>query len=129
MESDILQTLIEIRNILYVLTAILGVTCLAWVIHWAVNIKANFSKAWEDDFITLADKYFKQADYEKLLTHCNVKLSDHPNHSNATWWLARTKQEMGEHDEADKLFLRFLELQPDLKESHVDPYLMKLSNE
>lgn len=128
MESDILQTLNEIRDVLYALTIILAITFLIWIINWVGNIKANFTKVWEDDFITLADKYFERANFEKLTRHCNEKLSTHPNHSNAIWWLARTKQETGELDEANKLFQRFLELQPDLKESHVEPYIKKSGN-
>ncbi|MCP4430233.1 MAG: hypothetical protein GY806_04570 [Gammaproteobacteria bacterium] len=75
MDPEILQTLQQIRNALYLLTAISGVTFLVWVIHWIGNIKVNFKQAWEDDFINLVDKYFERADFEKLAKHCNQKLA------------------------------------------------------
>ena len=129
MEQEILQTLQEIRGILYALTVIVSFIMLVWVANWISNIIANFKKAWENDFITRADKYFASANYEKLTEYCKEKLIKYPNHSNATWWLARAKQEMGEVNEAKVLFEKLLELEPSWKESHIEPYLRNTTKE
>lgn len=129
METEILQTLQEIRGILYVLTAIMSLVMLVWVANWVSNIIANFKQAWESDFTNRADKYFESAEFDKLAQHCQEKLAKHPNHSNATWWLARAKLETGSSSEARKLFERLLELEPNWKETHIEPYLDKLPSE
>ena len=129
MESEILNTLQEIRDVLYVIAVIFGLTFLVWVINWIANIMANFRKGLEADFLNQADKYFERADFENLINHCNAKLSDHPNHSHAIWWLARAKLLIGERTEAKDLLQRLTELQPSWKESHIDPYLKDLGSE
>ncbi|MBW9274772.1 MAG: tetratricopeptide repeat protein [Candidatus Thiodiazotropha sp. (ex. Lucinisca nassula)] len=126
MEIEILQTLQEIRGILYALTAIVSLVMLVWMANWISNIIANFKKALENDFINRADKYYKSAEFDKLAEHCQEKLAKYPNHSNATWWLARAKLETGSSSEARKLFKRLLELEPNWKETHIEPYLDKL---
>ena len=128
MEKEVLQTLQEIRGILYVLTVIVSLVMLVWVANWVCNIVANLKKAWENDFITRADKYFKSAEFDKLTEHCQEKLAKYPNHSNATWWLAKAKLETGNNSEARKLFERLLELEPSWNETHIEPYLNKLSS-
>ncbi len=127
MEQELLNTLREIRGILFVLTAVMIFVSLIWAVNWASNIAANFKKAWEHNFINQANKYFEIADFENLVVHCEEKLKNYPNHTNATWWLARAKQEMGKELEARMLFERLLELEPSWKDSHIEPYLKKLS--
>lgn len=129
MEQNILNTLQEIRGLLYVLIIMLGFVMLIWVINWISNIKRNFKNAWENDFIQLADKYFENGNYTKLIEHCKNKLEAYPNHSNATWWLARAELEVGNVSNAKTLFEKVLKLEPSWKETHIDPYLEKLSSE
>ena len=126
MEKEILQTLQEIRGILYVLTVIVSLVMLVWAANWIMNIVANVKQAYKNDFINRADKYFERADLEKLTEHCEEKLSDYPNHSDATWWLAREKLETGMESEAKVLFDRLLELEPSWRESHIEPYLTRI---
>ncbi|MEW8229382.1 MAG: hypothetical protein AB2745_03595 [Candidatus Thiodiazotropha endolucinida] len=128
MDKEILQTLHEIRGILLVLTSLVSVVLLVWVVHLISNILANFKKAWENSFITTADKYFEKAEFEKLTVHCEKKLIKYPNHSNAIWWLARAKQESGNVSEANALFKRLYELEPSWRETHIVPYTKKLTN-
>ena len=127
MEQQILNTLNEIRAILFVLTVVMIFVSLIWAVNWGSNIFANFKKAWENDFITRANKYFESANFESLVTHCEEKLKKYPNHTNAIWWLARAKQGMGKSLEAKALFEQLLELEPSWKDSHIEPYLKKLS--
>jgi len=129
METETLQLLQEIRNALYVLTAIAGLSFVVWLILAISRIKANITKAMDDEFHNQATKYFEVADFTKLTKHCNDQLSSHPNHIYAIWWLARTKFEIGEASEAKTLFQRVLELAPSWKETEVDPYLEKLGND
>jgi tetratricopeptide (TPR) repeat protein len=128
MENEILHTLQEIRSILYVLTVIVSLVMLVWVTNWVGNIVANFKKAWENYFITRADKYFESGELDKLTEHCHDKLAKYPNHSNATWWLAKAKLETGNNSEARNLFERLLELEPSWNETHIEPYLKRLSS-
>jgi len=128
MEQEILQTLQEIRVILYILLIVVSVGMLVWIVHWISNIAANFQSAWENDFITQADKYFESANFDKLIEHCQDKLNKFPNHSNATYWLARAKLELGDSAESKALFQRLLELEPSWRDSHIEPYLKKLSS-
>ena len=123
MENEVLQTLKEIRGILYILTVITGISMFVWLVHWARNIFISFKKEWERVFITQAENYFEKADYDKLIEHCGEKLRRYPNHSNAIWWLARVKQETGKELEAKKLFEKLLLLEPSWKENHIDPYI------
>jgi len=127
MGNEILHTLEEIRGILFVLTLIVSIVMLFWVTNWIINIVFNFKKAWESNFKKQADKYFESANFAKLVEHCEDKLRKYPNHSTATWWLARANQELGKESEAKALFEKLLELQPNWKETHIEPYLKKLS--
>jgi len=128
METETLQTLLEIRNALYVLTAFASFAFIVWLIYAFSRIKANLKKAMDDDFTHQANKYFEVADFEKLAQHCNEQLTSHPNHIYALWWLARTKLEIGKVSEAKALFRRVHELAPSWKETHIDPYLEKLNS-
>jgi hypothetical protein len=76
-----------------------------WAVNWIAHIIANFKNAWENDFINRAGKYFESTDYERLEGHCQDKLAKYPNHSHATWWLARVKLETGKSSEV-KNFLK-----------------------
>ena len=116
---------------LFVLSAMMIVVSLIWAVNWSSNIFANFKRAWEDSFISKANSYFESADYERVVAHCEEKLRKSPNHTNAIWWLARAKQEMGKPLEAKTLFEKLLELEPspNWRSSHVDPYLKKISGE
>jgi cytochrome c-type biogenesis protein CcmH/NrfG len=129
MEQEILNTLREIRGILFVLAAVMILVALVWAVNWGGNIVVNFKKAWENDFRDRANKYFESADFDRLVEHCEEKLKGCPNHTHATWWLARAKQEMGKGLEAKALFERLVELEPSWKETHIEPYLKKLSSE
>ena len=117
MEQEILKILQEIHGLLIGLISMLGFVMLIWVINWISNINKNFKKAWENDFIELADKYFESGNYSKLIDHCKSKLELHPNHSNATWWLARTELELGNLSKAKSLFEKVLELEPSWRET------------
>ena len=129
MEQDILNTLQEIRSLIYVLIIMLGFVMLIWVINWISNIKRNFKKAWENDFINLADGYFESGDYTKLIAHCKDKLEKYPNHPTATWWLAKAELEIGNNAAAKELFEKVLELEPSWKDTHIEPFLKRISSE
>ena len=113
------------------LSTVMIVVSLIWAVNWASNVLANFKRAWEGNFINRANSYFESADYERLVAYCEEKLNKYPNHTNAIWWLARAKQEMGKSLEAKSLFEKLLELEPSpsWKSSHIEPYLKKLSRE
>jgi len=129
MEHEILETLQDIRGMLYVLIAITSFTMFVWVFNWLTNIFANFKSGLDNAFIKQADSYFISANFNELVEWCEGELKKHPNHVNATWWLARAKKELGEVEEARALFERLLELEPSWKETHIDPYLKNLGNE
>jgi tetratricopeptide (TPR) repeat protein len=129
MEQEILNTLKEIRGILFLLSAVMVFVSLVWAANWGSNIFANFKNAWENNFIKQANKYFESADFDRLVEYCEEKLKKYPNHTHATWWLARAKQEMGKGIEAKILFERLMELAPSWKDSYIEPYLKKLSSE
>lgn len=129
MEQEILHTLKEIRGILYVLLIMVGFALFVWVVGGIKNILIGFKQAWENDFILRADELFESAEFEKLTKHCEKKLTKYPNHSIATWWLARAKQEMGDESGAKALFERVLVFEPTWKETHIEPYLNKLTAE
>ena len=126
MDQQILQTLQEIRGILTVLVVMVGVLFALWVVNWISNIVAQFKSAWENDFINRASKYFESGELDKLNKHCSDKLRKFPNHSKALWWLARSKMEAREREEAVTLFERLLILEPSWKEDTIDPYLNHL---
>lgn len=129
MDSEILKTLQEIRDIVHVVAWVVTFCALVWAANWASSIVANFKKTWENDFFNRADKYFQSANYEKLIEHCEEKLRKYPNHSNATWWLARANKGLGNQPESKALFEKLLELEPSWKETHIEPYLKSMSSE
>ena len=129
MDGEILETLLEIRNALYVL---IGFVCVVYFIrlaHWLRHRKNHQDQTINHNFIATADRLFASGDFDSLITHCSSKLSQSPNHSYATWWLARAKLELGMKDEAKQLFVKALELRPSWKETHIDIYLSKLNDE
>ncbi len=127
MDIEILQTLKEIRGILYALSAFISVALFVLIIRWIGNIVTSFKSAWENDFVNRANNHFQRNELANLDQLCQEKLQKYPNHSTAVWWLARSKLEQGNSVEASELFKRLVELEPTWKESHVEPYLKKLS--
>jgi len=129
MEQEILSALKNIRFLLYVFITLFGIFTFLWVINGVSAIRKNFGNAKEDTFIDEADKYFESANYKKLVKLCKEKLEKYPNHSNATWWLARAYLELGNKSEAKMLLEKILELEPRWEKSLTEPYLNKISNE
>lgn len=129
METEILHTLQEIRGMLYLLLVIVC-TCVALRVIYSINnVITGFKIAWDKNFIGQAGKMFERAQFEKLVEYCKKKLIKYPNHASAIWWLARAKLELGKQSEAQSLFERVLEIEPSWKETHINPYLKKISNE
>lgn len=122
MESEILKTLHEIRAILFVLTAFVGLSVLIKVGQTLSVIYKNYREAvkqcWDND----AEDLYKKGDYDALVTHCDDKLKDFPNDSWATLWLARAKRAQNKPDEAIALFEKVSKLEPTWKEDYIDPY-------
>ena len=129
MENEILQILQEIRGILLFIAAMVGVITFIWFANWVQRIITEFRTAKESAFINTANAYFKRARYEKLATYCEEALKEHPNHSNAIWWLARAKMEKGEANQARKLFERLSQLEPQWQKEQIAPYLERMSDE
>ncbi len=122
MESEVLQTLKEIRGILFFMVVIFGV----FVFFLALGIiqiiikryKQNLSNRWEN----IAGNLFNKAKYSELIVHCNTRLSGFPNDVNAVWWLAKSYKELGDYEDAKLLFIKVGELEPSWKPAYVDPY-------
>ncbi len=128
MDQEMLQTLQEIRGLLYVLVAVVAASVIVGIINRISNIVSNIKNVFKNSFIEQADKYFENAEIEQLIKYCEEKLKKHPNHSNAIWWMAKAKQESGDEIEAKALLERLLQIEPTWKETHIEPYLNKLNS-
>jgi len=124
MESQILQTLEEIRGILFVIAMLLGIGVLSWVLKSISVVVNQFKYAWSQRWKDNANDLYSKGEYEKLVEHCNDRLNEMPNDAHAVWWLARSYIELEDYEEAKKLFIKVGQIEPSWKSEYVDPYLI-----
>ena len=123
MSQEILQTLQEIRGLLYIFLYAGGFLLFIFIAKIIANTVIRIKQAFESAFVNEADKLMKMGKLPELIKHCEEKLKEYPNHSNAIWWLGKAKHEIGQKNEAKLLFERLLVLEPSWKNGYIDPYL------
>jgi len=123
MEAEILQTLREIKSILYVIGLIISIAVVFKVFEFITSIIKNFKKAIKEVWRNEANEYFDKGEYDSLISHCEKRIETYPNDVTAIWWLARAHLENGNREKADEYFEKVTNIEPSWKEEHVLPYL------
>ena len=122
MEAQILQTLEEIRAVLFGIAAFAAVGVLFWIIRSVSIIVNQFDDKWRRKWRDDGEKYFERGEYDKLEKHCEEWLEKRPNSAMALWWLARVNFDRGDLAASRVFFERLLAVEPSWKEGSVDPY-------
>ena len=123
MDTEILQTLHEIRGLLFAITIIAGIGIAVWVLRAGTQIAANLRSVVDAGWQRTATALFEKKQYEALSSYCQTRLREAPNNALALWWLGRACRELGQHELAQQHFRRALEIYPTWKSS-IDPYLV-----
>ena len=122
MDAEILQTLHEIRGLLFAITVMAGIGLVVWVLRAGTQVAANLRSAVAAAWTRSATALFEKKKYEALSSYCQARLQEAPNDALALWWLGRACRELGQHELARQHFRRVVEIYPSWKSS-VDPYL------
>ena len=122
MEAEILQTLKEIRGVLYIIAAIffVGFSILAVNSLVAIlNLKKAYRKSWKDKAI----EYFDTGEFDDLVAHCKEREITHKNDSNAYYWLARVYHQRGDLEKANEYFAKVSKISPEWHREYVLPFI------
>ena len=122
MEAEILQTLKEIRGILYIITAIffVGFSILAVNSFIATrSVKKTLGESWKDKAI----EYFDKGKFDELVIHCKERELTHKNDSNAYYWLARVYHQRGDLEKAKEYFDKASSISPEWHKEYIQPFL------
>jgi cytochrome c-type biogenesis protein CcmH/NrfG len=122
MDTEILQTLHEIRGLLFAITVITCIGVAVWVLHAGTQIAVNLRSAVAANWKRTANMLFEKKKYEALSVYCQARLRQAPNDALALWWLGRACREQGQLELSQQHFRRALEIHPTWKNS-IDPYL------
>ncbi len=123
MEPELLQTLKEIRGVLYSMGVAVFIACLFWVIKLISQIIINIKKAMSEAWGNNATDYYDKGEIDKLKKHCEDRISEYPNDAYAFWWLARAYKNTGDVEKADSYFYKVNDIQPSWYEEYVKPYI------
>ena len=125
MESELLQTLKEIKGIIFVTGVFVSVGSFFWIVRSITiiinQIKDILAKVWKSQ----ANEYFEKGAFDNLIKHCEERKKKYPNDTHVYWWLARAYREKGEVQKANELFLTVREMEPSWEEEFVNPYISK----
>ena len=124
MEAEILQTLEEIRGLLYIIAAVL-IVAVVFLIHSSGPVfysilKPLVKKDWKEQAI----EHFNSGEFEKLVAHCQERELTHKNDPNVYYWQARVHHAKGDTDKATELFTKVSVIAPDWQ-GFVEPYADK----
>lgn len=127
MEAEILETLKEIRGLLFLLVAGFGFLILLMVVSTVSSIYVTIKDRLKIDFSDKAKRLFETQKYKEIITLCNRELELFPRSAEANWWLARAYSQLGNDLEALKLFKKVTELEPAWEAEYVAPYVKEIN--
>ena len=125
MESEILQTLKEIRGTLYVIATVLTVGVVFWIFSSGSVLYTVFRSIIKKDWKEQANEFFDAEKYEELFAHCKEREKTHRNDPNVYYWQARIHHVKGEKEKAGEMFSMVSKIAPDWHKDYVEPYLEK----
>ena len=123
MDTEILQTLEQIRGGVYVLDVIGVVLVVVWAIRAGSQIAAQLHSVVNAQWQRTASKMFAKKQYEALAKHSEACLDELPNDEWALWWSGRAHRALGNSELSRQKFQRIMEIAPNWRKS-VEPYLV-----
>ena len=124
--SRAVELLKEIRGILWLIMVCVLLGVLFFFVRIITFVGTQYKTAVRDTWADKAAAMFEAADYKKLESFCDERLSETPNDALSQWWKARSLMEQGEIDRSKELFRRVALNEPSWKAKYVDPYLRSL---
>ena len=127
MENEILQSINEIKTLMYIVIAIIGVgTVLITFISINVILKtAKFKK--QEYFNFHAQEMLDKDCNEELIEFAQEYLEERPNHTYALWYLAKGYYNTKNYLQAKELFEKIGKTEVSWLET-VEPYLDEIKN-
>ena len=127
MEAEILQTLKEIKGMLFLLLVGFGLLFALMIAGTVSSIYISIRDRLKSDFTGQAKELFEGHKYNKVIKLCEKEIKIFPRSAEANWWLARAYSELGNDLEALRLFKKVTELEPTWEGEYVSPYVKEIN--
>lgn len=121
--------LAEIKTVLMIVAIGGGIALLLVVIRTLFGFYFDIRKLLAKTFESVADDLLKQNRLAELKAHAAERLSTHPNHEYARWYLARALYLDGDRESARREFDVLAKLCPSWRDEHIDPFLRELEGD
>jgi cytochrome c-type biogenesis protein CcmH/NrfG len=104
MEQEILNTLQEIRTVIYILVIFVFFGIVVNSVRAAISIKGLLRRELYEQFKEEASQFYDKGDFTSLIDHCIKKLKINPNHTYALWYLAKAYYQKNDFKQAKQVF-------------------------
>jgi hypothetical protein len=121
--------LADIKTILLVVSVVGGIALLFAIIRTLFDLYFDIQRLMAKHFESAADDLLKQNRLAELKAHVAERLTTHPNHEYARWYLARALYLEGDRESAQREFAVLARLCPSWRDQHIDPFLRELEGE
>jgi uncharacterized protein HemY len=127
-DADILSQLVQIKWLLVVFVA---VTLLNTIFRTWVDLRKSggLRRMLRDTFEREARALLDAGRYPELLVLARARCEDVPGDAWAFWYHAIAAHRVGDNDTALRCIRKAGELQPDWRESHVEPFIRAIAQE
>ena len=127
MENEILQSLNEIKIIMYIVLAVLGlgVVLAVFMIIGVTSKILKYKK--QEEFNFLGQEMLDKDCNKELIEHAKEHLEERPNHTYALWYLAKAYYNLKNYAQAKELFEKVGKIEPSWVET-VEPYLDEIKD-
>lgn len=126
MDTEILAHLTEIKALLVAILAMVALLLLVQIVKFVSRLIQKRVIYRERAFVALAARDYDNQEYDELVRYCEEKLKTWGDNPYPLYWLARAKFKLGELEQANNLFERVKELEPEW-ESSVEPHIAKIN--
>jgi cytochrome c-type biogenesis protein CcmH/NrfG len=126
METERLNTVREIRGLLFIFVGVFCVWALFAVLAKLTHIYRNFAAEREEIFRRMAESLSSQGKMAEMKDHCLERLENYPNDISAMLWLAKAYFRSGEHEQALAQFEVLALIAPHWAEDY-DPYIRSIN--
>jgi len=127
MENDILQSVNEIKTLIYIVLAIVGLGAIL-ITFIAINVASKMAKyKREEDFNFHAQEMLDKNCNTELIEYAKEYLEERPNHTYALWYLAKGHYNLKNYSQAKELFEKIGKTEVSWLET-VEPYLNEIKD-
>ena len=126
MDADILSQLTQLK---WLLASLVGLMLLIAAIRVLDLIRkaGGVDRIIPDDFAGRAHALLNDSRYSELLELARMRIDERPGDVYAYWYHAMAAYRLGDIDTSLRSMRKTGELQPDWRESHVDPFIQALT--